>query len=452
MSQSDTPLVNISGEMVNAFDPSSMDELPPTTRSIIQRRRKVLGPAYRLQYARPTEFVRGEGTWLFDADGRRFLDAYNNVPCVGHCHPHVVEAIARQAAQLNTNTRYLDARILDYAERLLDTHAESLDNVMFTCTGSEANDLALRVARYYTGNEGVIISRHAYHGITASVAAISPTLGSHVPLGSEVRTVGLPFGVAAESAAEYLRRQVRDAIADLKRHGVSVAAFIVDTVLSSDGLLTDPPGFLRPAVEEVRGAGGVFIADEVQPGFARTGEVMWGYQRHGLAPDLAVMGKPMGNGMPIAGMAARAEILAGFGRETRYFNTFGGNSVSIAAAAAVLDVIEREDLLQRTANTGALLRSRIADAVQGDPRFGELRAAGLYLGLDVMGDGQRGDSQLAAEFVNGMRNHQVLISAMGVRGQTLKIRPPLAFCEDDIDTFMSAFERTLEDVDNQERS
>jgi 4-aminobutyrate aminotransferase-like enzyme len=433
--------------MVNAFDPSSMDALPPTARSIIERRSKVLGPAYRLQYARPAEFIRGEGTWLYDADGRRYLDAYNNVPCVGHCHPHVVEAITRQAAQLNTNTRYLDARILDYAERLLDTHAKSLDNVMFTCTGSEANDLALRVARYYTGGEGVIISRHAYHGITASVAAISPTLGSHVPLGREVRTVGLPFGIPAESAADYLEQQVSAAIADLERHGISVAAFIVDTVLSSDGLLVDPPGFLRPAVEAVRAAGGVFIADEVQPGFGRTGDVMWGYQRHGIAPDLAVMGKPMGNGMPIAGMAARAEILAEFGRETRYFNTFGGNSVSIAAAAAVLDVIEDEGLLERTATTGAVLRSRIAAVVGDHPTFGELRGAGLYLGLDVEGDEKRSDTELAAALVNSMRNHQVLISAMGVRGQTLKIRPPLAFSEEDVDVFMSAFERALNDIE-----
>lgn len=445
MSQPETALVNTSGEMVNAFDPSSIDELPPTTQSIILRRRKVLGPAYRLQYARPAEFVRGEGTWLYDSEGRRFLDAYNNVPCVGHCHPHVVEALTRQAAQLNTNTRYLDARILDYAERLLDTHTEQLDNVMFTCTGSEANDLALRVARYHTGGEGVIISRHAYHGITSSVAAISPTLGSHVPLGKEVRTVSLPFGTPADEAAEYLRDQVLLAVADLERHGISLAAFIIDTVFSSDGLLTDPIGFLSPAVEAARAAGGVFIADEVQPGFARTGDVMWGYQRHGIAPDLAVMGKPMGNGMPIAGMAARSEILADFGRETRYFNTFGGNSVSIAAAAAVLDVIENENLLARTAATGALLRNRIAKAIEGLPLFGELRCAGLYLGLDVRSDGDRTDTAIATEIVNTMRNHRVLISAMGNHGQTLKIRPPLAFDADNVDTFMSAFERTLED-------
>ena len=385
--------------------------------------------------------------WLFDADGRRVLDAYNNVPSVGHCHPHVVEAITRQAATLNTNTRYLDAKILDYAERLLQTHDETLDNVMFTCTGSEANDLALRVSRYHTGRRGVIISRHAYHGITASTAAISPTLGGHVPLGKEVRTIGLPFGMPPDTAADWLAEQVEVAIADLNRHGTPVAAFIVDTLFTSDGILADPPGFLTPAVDAVRNAGGLFIADEVQPGFGRTGEAMWGYQRHGIKPDIAVMGKPMGNGMPIAGIAARSEILERFGIETRYFNTFGGNSVSIAAAAAVLDVIENEDLINRAWTVGAELRSRIEAAVVGRPEFGDIRGAGMYLGLDACGDDRRTSTQLAAHFVNSMRNHGVLISATGVHGQTLKIRPPLVFSKENIDPFMDVFAAALLDIE-----
>jgi 4-aminobutyrate aminotransferase-like enzyme len=439
-------LVGRSGEMVNAFDASRIDDLAPRTRSMIQRRRKVLGPAYRLQYANPVEFVRGEGVWLYDVDGRQVLDAYNNVPSVGHCHPHVVEAIRRQAATLNTNTRYLDAKVLDYAEALLATHDEALDNVMFTCTGSEANDLALRVARYHTRAEGVIISRHAYHGVTASAAAISPSLGRHVPLGREVRAIGLPFGMTGYAAAAWMAKEVSGAIADLERHGIQLAAFIVDTLFASDGILADPRGFLAPAVEAVHAASGLFIADEVQPGFGRTGEAMWGYQRHGVKPDIAVMGKPMGNGMPIAGMAARSRILERFGSETRYFNTFGGNSVSIAAAAAVLDVMHDEDLISRARVVGLELRSRIEAAVYGRIEFGELRGAGLYLGLDMRGDGTRDATQLATEFVNSMRNHGVLISATGVQGETLKIRPPLVFRDEHVEIFMAAFSSAMNDI------
>jgi 4-aminobutyrate aminotransferase-like enzyme len=432
--------------MTNAFDPSRIDDLAPGKRSLIHRRRQVLGPAYRLQYANPVESVRGDGVWLYDVDGIQFLDAYNNVPSVGHCHPQVVEAIGRQAATLNTNTRYLDAKILDYAERLLATHDEALGNVMFTCTGSEANDLALRVARYHTRAEGVIVSRHAYHGVTASTAAISPSLGRHVPLGREVRTIGLPFGMTGDAAASWMADEVSRAIADLERHGIKLAAFIVDTLFASDGILADPPGFLAPAVDAVHAAGGLFIADEVQPGFGRTGEAMWGYQRHRVAPDLAVMGKPMGNGMPIAGMAARPEILERFGSETRYFNTFGGNSVSIAAAAAVLDVIHDEDLISRACDVGSKLRSRIEAAIDGRVEFGAVRGAGLYLGLDVRGDGTRDAAQRAAEFVNSMRDHGVLISATGVHGETLKIRPPLVFRDEHVDTFMAAFSSSMDDV------
>jgi 4-aminobutyrate aminotransferase-like enzyme len=228
---------------------------------------------------------------------------------------------------------------------------------------------------------------------------------------------------------------------------LKLAAFVVDTLFASDGILADPPGFLAPSVAAVHAAGGLFIADEVQPGFGRTGDAMWGYQRHGARPDIAVMGKPMGNGMPIAGIAAKSDILDRFGRETRYFNTFGGNSVSIAAAAAVLDVIEDEGLLAHARSIGASLRSRIQSAVAGRAEFGEMRGAGMYLGLDLRGDGDRSSTALAADFVNSMRNRGVLISATGARGQTLKIRPPLVFDEDNIETFMEAFTVAIADIE-----
>ena len=280
--------------MVNAYIPGA-GTLTPEDEARIARRARLLGPAYRLFYETPVHFVRGEGVWLYDADGQRYLDCYNNVASLGHCHPHVVAATARQSAIYASHTRYLNDIVLDYAEHLLATFPAELCHVMFTCTGSEANDLALRIAFAHTGGTGVIVTENAYHGVTLATASLSPSLGAGVPLGAHVRTVPAPTDAASFAA------DVQAAIADLTRHGIQPAALLVDTIFSSDGVHADPPGFLKPAAEAIRAAGGLFIADEVQPGFARTGEAMWGFQRHGLIPDMVSMGKPMGNGYPVAG-------------------------------------------------------------------------------------------------------------------------------------------------------
>jgi 4-aminobutyrate aminotransferase-like enzyme len=309
---------------------------------LLERRASVLGPAYRLFYRDPIHIVRGNGTRLYDVDGVEYLDAYNNVPAVGHCHPAVVAAQSKQAGVLNTHTRYLSTELVEYAERLVDTFPDELSNVMFTCTGSESVDLALRIARHGRSGTGVVVTQNAYHGTTAAAAAISPSLGASMPLGADVRVVPAPRPNAGQNVGEKFAADVSAVIEDLHRHGHGVAALITDTIFSSDGVYPDPSGFLQPAVDAVRRSGGVFIADEVQPGFGRTGDGMWGFTRHGITPDLVVMGKPMGNGMPIAALVARPELLAEFGRQVRYFNTFGGNPVAIAAANAVLDVIEQE--------------------------------------------------------------------------------------------------------------
>lgn len=258
--------------MLNAFDPDSLDQLDARTRDMIARRQRVLGPSYKLFYEHPVHFVRGEGVWLYDPEGRPYLDVYNNVPSVGHCHPHVVAAIARQAATLNTHTRYLNDLVLTYAEKLVATFPAALSNVMFTCTGSETSDLAMRVARNFTGGTGFIVTETAYHGITSAVSEISPSLGVHVPLGINVRTVPAPAryradGSEVDDIGATFARHVELAIQDLRRHGIQVAALITDTIFSSDGVYADPAGFLAPAVAAVRQAGGVFVADEVQPGF-----------------------------------------------------------------------------------------------------------------------------------------------------------------------------------------
>src|SRR5689334_18828700 len=312
---------------------------------------------------------------------------------------------------------------------------------MFTCTGSEAVDLALRIARFHTGGEGVVITANAYHGVTAAAAEISPSLGPAVPLGRSVRTVAAP---GPDDDGESLAGRVRTAIADMNRHGVRLAAFIADSLFSSDGIRPDPIGFLRPVADVVRAVGGLYIADEVQPGFGRTGETMWGFQRHGIVPDLAVMGKPMGNGMPIAGVAARPEILEEFGSKIRYFNTFGGNSVCIAAAAAVLDVIEAEGLRQNALAVGLYLRDTLEAIAKDEPRISAVRACGLYAAADFTDPGTgEPDGETAIRVVNGLRDRHVLISATGPDGSSLKIRPPLPFARPHGDRLAEALPDTL---------
>ncbi|WP_438396307.1 aspartate aminotransferase family protein [Caballeronia sp. DA-9] len=435
--------------MVNAFNPANAERLDAPLRALLERRQRVLGPSYKLFYEEPVHLVRAEGVHMYDAEGNRYLDVYNNVPSVGHCHPRVVAAIAKQAATLNTHTRYLHELILDYAEKLVATFPAELSNVMFTCTGSETSDLALRVAHNFTGGTGIIVTETAYHGITSAVSEISPSLGDHVPLGSHVRTVPAPDAKRMGDAdvGKTFAANVEAAIADLARHGVRIAALIVDTIFSSDGVYADPAGFLAPAVDAIHRAGGVFIADEVQPGFGRTGDSMWGFQRHGVLPDLVILGKPMGNGIPIAGLVAKPEVLQDFALKARYFNTFGGNPVSCAAALAVLEVIEEEQLMTNAKKVGRYMKAGLEALAQQFPSIGAVRGAGFFIGADLVSDPANAtpDPALATRLVNGLRKRRILIGASGPEGHVLKIRPPLPFSIEHADFFLSAMEDTLRD-------
>ena len=433
--------------MVNAYVPGSSPTLPERERALIERRERLLGPAYRLFYEEPVHLVRGEGVWLYDPEGRAYLDCYNNVASIGHAQPDVVAAVARQWATLNTHTRYLHDAIVDYAERLLATFPAPLGRVMLTCTGSEANDLAYRIAKAHTGGTGVIVTRLAYHGVTDAVSQFSPSLGPDVPLGPHVRTVAAPDPArhAGDDLGRAFAEDVRAALADLAAAGIRPAMMICDTIFSSDGIFADPPGFLAEAVAAVQAAGALFVADEVQPGFGRTGETMWGFTRHGVSPDLVTLGKPMGNGQPIAAVVMRPEVIESFGRKARYFNTFAGNPVSCAAAMAVLEVIARDRLMDNSRIVGGSLMAGLRRLAAGDDRLGEVRGAGLFLGVDLLDPsaGGRPDPRLASRVVNGLRRRRVLISAAGPSANVLKIRPPLVFAQSHADLFLDTLAEVL---------
>ena len=438
------PVTPPASTMINAYVPGK-GNLGPEDAALVARRTKALGPAYRLFYETPVHLVRGQGVWLYDSAGDAYLDTYNNVASVGHCHPHVVAATARQSALFASHTRYLHDTVLDYAERLLATFPAELAHVMFTCTGSEANDLALRIARAHTGGTGFIVTETAYHGVTLAVSGMSPSLGPGVDLGEHVRTISAPDPqrMTGELGAAFAA-SVQSAIDDMQRHGIKPAGLIVDTVFSSDGVFVGPPGFLQAAAAAIRAAGGVFIADEVQPGFGRTGDAMWGFQRHGLIPDMVSLGKPMGNGYPIAGLVIRPEILAEFGAKSRYFNTFGGNAVACATAMAVLDVIEAEGLQENARTTGEYFRDGLAALAASHPCLGQIRAAGLFLGVEIVsGDPLTPDTPRTGRIVNALRDARILISATGPRANVLKIRPPLVFSRDNVDYFLERFEAVL---------
>jgi 4-aminobutyrate aminotransferase-like enzyme len=435
--------------MPNRFTPG---EVPLATREaeLIARRDGVLGASYRLQYRQPVHFVRAEGMWLYDPDGRGYLDFYNNVPSLGHCNREVNAAMADQAGRISANTRYLEPRLVDYAERLVDTFPAELNRVVFTCTGSESNDLALRIARLASGHEGVIVSSYAYHGTSAATAMVSPNLGDAVTLSPAVRMVSLPgpAGIPEDQAAAFFEEQVRAAITDLNRRGMGVAALLIDTIFSSDGVWIDPPGFIAGGVKAVRDAGGLLIADEVQPGFGRTGAHMWGFQRHDLVPDLVTLGKPMGNGFPIGAVVGRKAPIDRFGATARYSNTFAGNTIGIAVADAVLTILQRDQIPQHALSISKRLRAGLEHLAQVQQGIRGIRNAGLFFGVDIGLEGmaKAGRRRMALDIVNLMRDDGVLVSTTGANEDALKVRPPLICQEEHVERFLDAMETALKKI------
>lgn len=420
-----------------------------STKTLLQHRR-VLGPAYRLFYDEPVSPVKGEGVWLYDTEGRRYLDAYNNVPVVGHCNPAVVQALCNQAQVLNTHTRYLHEGVTAYAERLQSLFPKALDTVMLTCTGSEANDLALRIAFEATGRRGIIVTQNAYHGVTLALAQISPSLR---PVESHVRTIPAPCQLpgSPEQVAAAFALAVEQAANDLEQAGMPAAVLMVDTVFASDGLHAVADQALTQAAHVIRRLGGLFVADEVQGGFARMGHHWWAFQRDGVIPDMVSMGKPMGNGHPIAGLVVQGHLLESFGKNCRYFNTFGGNTVSVAVGMAVLDELERIDAPAHVASVGNRMHVELTALAQRYACIGTVRGNGLYWGVDICGSTglQNEAAALTQRVVNGLRHAGVLIGTAGRHATTLKIRPPLVFQHEHVDMLIQALDlqcRALSDT------
>jgi 4-aminobutyrate aminotransferase-like enzyme len=419
------------------------------TAGLIARREKLLGPAYQLFYNNPVHLVKGEGVWLFDADGNKFLDMYNNVPHVGHCHPHVVEALQEQIGTLNTHTRYLHDNVLDYAERLTQKLPDALDIAMFSCTGSEANELALRIARTYTGGTGIIVTEYAYHGNTHAIYQISPEDIPEDEIPAFVISVPAPDTYRGQhrgdDAGERYAAYIETAIEELRSRGVKPAAFVVDTIISSSGVVSPPPGYLKRAAKLIQAAGGLFVADEVQPGFGRTGNNFWGYELDDFVPDIVTMGKPMGNGHPLAATVTRADIVERFSSKGSYFNTFGGNPVSCAAGLAVLDVLEEESLQQNALDVGQYLTDGVNDLAGRHESIGEIRGSGLFLGVDLVKNRETREpaSELASLVVNRLRDRGVLIGSIGPHDNILKLRPPMVFSRENADYFLGIVDEVL---------
>jgi 4-aminobutyrate aminotransferase-like enzyme/Ser/Thr protein kinase RdoA (MazF antagonist) len=431
--------------------------VPPASTSsrideLLERREQSIGPSLSIAYQRPLVIVRGWMQHLYDELGQPYLDAVNNVAHVGHCHPRVVQAIRRQVGVLNTNTRYLHESLLRLAERLTALLPEPLSVAYFTCSGSEANELALRMARTHTGRHDVVVLDVAYHGNTTSLIELSPYKfngpggGGRAPY---VHVVPLPDGYRgvhrgsdAEAGRAYASH-VREAC-----EKASIAAFFAEPLPGCGGQIVPPAGFLANAFQLVRDAGGVCVADEVQTGLGRVGTHYWAFETQSVVPDIVTIGKPFGNGHPIAAVVTTPEIAASFNNGMEYFNTFGGNAVSCAAALAVLDAIEEDGLQANAQRVGERMLGALRALMARHPVIGDVRGRGLYIGVELVTNRTTREpaTSLAAHVVNRMRDHGILLSTDGADHNVLKIKPPMVFTADDADRVAATLDRVLQEL------
>jgi 4-aminobutyrate aminotransferase-like enzyme len=441
------------------------DRFPPpegTPAETLAARRRLLGPNLSVSYRRPLKVVRGFAQHLYDECGRGYLDVYNNVPLVGHSNPRVVRAVQEQAALLNTNTRYLHDTILRYAARLTRWLPDPLQVCYFLNSGSEANELALRLARARSGGEDVIVLEHAYHGHTTTLVDVSPyKFDGPGGRGRKewVHVAPLPDTYRGRyrrddpQAGPRYASHVRAIVDQLRAEGRRPAAFLAETVPSVAGQVVLPPGYLAEAYRHVRLAGGIAIADEVQTGFARLGEHFWAFEAQGVVPDALVLGKPIGNGFPLGAVVTTREIAEAFDDGMEFFSTFGGNPVSCAAGLAVLEVVEEERLQEHSMRVGRRLIDGLLRLQDRHPVVGDVRGRGLFLGVELVRD--RASLEPAAEeadyVVNRLRERGVLTGTDGPHHSVLKIRPPLVLSEEDADLFVETLDEVLAEDGSQPR-
>jgi 4-aminobutyrate aminotransferase-like enzyme/Ser/Thr protein kinase RdoA (MazF antagonist) len=416
---------------------------------LIGSRHALMGRKTTHFYARPMHFERASGPWLYATDGRRYLDCYNNVPQIGHCHPHVVKAISRQAAVLNTNTRYLYSSAIEYADRLTQKLAPHLTACVFVNSGSEANDVAWQMAKIVTGKSGAIIMEDAYHGVTDVIRQFSPGRpGANLPAFLKGLIVPDPYrGPFREDDAERVEKYLADAdraIAELQDSDHGCAAFMIDSALCSSGVPNVPDGYLRGVEKKIRAAGGLMICDEVQSGFGRMGQ-WWGHEHHGIQADIVTMGKPVGNGHPLGVVATTDEILNLFIDSTRLFSTFGGNTVACAAGNAVLDVIEQEHLIEHGRIIGNYMREAIARLAAKHDLIGDVRGHGMVSGVEFVSDRRARvpATTETARLLELIRQRRVLVGSEGRDANILKLRPALIFSREHVDRFIDALDQSL---------
>jgi len=420
------------------------------TRSItelVADRARLMGPNVSTFYDDPINMVKGEGVWLWDTDGRKYLDCYNNVPHVGHCNPRVVEAIYRQASTLNTHTRYLHDGVLDYIEKLTATMHASLNTAIMTCTGSEANDIALRMAEEVTGKRGIIATDATYHGNTSLVSQLSQSNIPSVGFGLDqyFRFVEAPDSYRnPDPDGKKFAQSIAEQIEAHEKSGVGFAAFVVCPFFLNEGFPDNPDGWLKPTADVVRKAGGLLICDEVQSGFGRTGTHMWAHEKMGVVPDVMTLGKPMANGHPVGGVVTKMGILSRFRSGYRYFNTFGGNPVSCAAAMAVLEEIEDESLLENARIVGEYALGRMQRLQNKHECIGNVRGSGLVFGAEMVLNRESREPAITFtdRIINAMRHRGIIHSKLGRHKNMLKIRPPMPFTIENADLLFD----TLDDV------
>ncbi len=397
-----------------------------------------------LFYEEPIQLSRGEGVWLFDEDGKRYLDLYNNVPCVGHANQRVVDAIAGQAGTLNVHSRYLHDGVIDYLERLVGLHHDGLESVVMACSGTEATESAIMMARAATGKRGIICTDATYHGNLGTVATLTA-----LPAGEDrrgVRAISNPQmfrpiedGLSEQELCDRYIEQLRRTIEELEKDGHGLAAIMICSILANEGLPTVPDGWFQRAVDVVRDAGGLVIADEVQAGFGRSGS-WWGYEANDFRPDIATMGKPMGNGLPVSGVIASHDVVSGFRARHRYFNTFASSPLQAAAGMAVIDEITDRGLVAQAGAVGEAVRVGLRELQPSSDSIGDVRGTGMFIGIDwVIPGSTTPDVDGAGRMVEAMKRRGMLLGKAGQHGNVLKIRPPLVFDQGNASQFLDAF-------------